>query len=55
MGRNQVLDLDPSDYYNYLGTDIPLSDFSISQQVADMVGKLILDKFSQVRLYPHLK
>jgi hypothetical protein len=32
-----------------LGTDIPLSDFSINQQVADSVGKLILDKFSEVR------
>jgi hypothetical protein len=26
-----------------------LTDFSINQQVADTIGKLILDKFSQAR------
>ena len=30
------------------GTNIPAADFSLPQNVADKIGKLIMDKFTEV-------
>ena len=31
----------------FAGTSVPLSEFSLPQSVADKIGKLVLDKFTE--------
>ena len=34
-------------YLFFAGTSVPLSEFSLPQSVADKIGKLVLDKFTE--------
>ena len=34
--------------YLFLGTSVPLSEFSLPQAVADKIGKLVMDKFTEI-------
>ena len=34
-------------YTFFAGTSVPLSEFSLPQSVADKIGKLVLDKFTE--------
>jgi kynureninase len=36
------------DTFYFSGTNIPSSEFSLPQNVADKIGKLIMDKFTEV-------